>query len=123
MTSHEFVEHRDQRLRQPEREDELGSSHQELGRQTLKEASETLVLHHVRHDAESALRVLEVAVLNARLDHIERGRDNERCAGTGNRRDKVLSPGGLVVVRELVDVLLGKGRSSEKLAHRQQLRF
>lgn len=62
----------DQRLSQPEAENELGSGHQELGRQTLEETGDTLVLDHVRQNAEAGLGVLEVAVLDTGLDHIQR---------------------------------------------------
>lgn len=62
----------DQRLSQPEAENELGSGHQELGRKTLEETGDTLVLDHVGQNAEAGLGVLEVAVLNTGLDHIQR---------------------------------------------------
>lgn len=123
MTSHEFIENRDQRLRQPERKDQLRSGHQKLGRQTLEEAGEALVLHHVRNDTETALGVLEVAVLDAGLDNVERSRDNERSTGAGDRSDEVLAPRRLVVVAELENVLLGKSRATEKLKECQSMRF
>ena len=77
---------------QPEGEDELGSCHEQLGCQSLEEGSESLVLHHVGYDPEAALGVLKVPVLDTRLDDIERGRDDERCAGSGDGGDKVLRP-------------------------------
>ena len=86
-----------------------------LGDQALEETSETLVLGHVGQDAEAALRVLKVAVLDTGLDHVEGSRDNKRGRGTSNRRHKVLPPRSLVVVLEVEEVLLGKGRATEQL--------
>lgn len=108
------VESRDQRLGEPEGEDELGASHEQLGDETLEEGSHTLVLGHVGQDAETALGVLKVAVLNTGLDDIEGSGDDEGGRGTGDGGDKVLEPGGLVVVIELEEELLGKGRTTEQ---------
>lgn len=73
------------------------------------------MLHHVGHDPESTLRILEVPVLDSSLDNIERRRDNKRGSGTGDGCNKVLRPGRSVVVGELVEVLLRNGRSTEQL--------
>lgn len=86
-----------------------------LGDKALEEAGETLVAGHVGQDAEAALGVVKVLVLNAGLDDVERCRHNERGRGTGNRGDKVLEPGGLVVVLELEEELLGESGTTEKL--------
>ena len=48
-----LVESRDKSLSQPETEDELGTSHQELGSKALEERRHALVLGHVGDDAES----------------------------------------------------------------------
>ena len=48
---------------------------------------------------------LEVAVLDAGLDDIERCGDDDGGATAEDRGDEVLCPGGFVVVGELVDVL------------------
>jgi hypothetical protein len=48
-----LVESRDKSLSQPETENELGTSHQELGSKTLEERSQALVLGHVGDDAET----------------------------------------------------------------------
>lgn len=67
---HNLVECGYQRLGQPEREDELGTCHQELRCQALEERSETLILHHVGNDSEAALGVFEVPVLYPGLDNV-----------------------------------------------------
>lgn len=109
---------RDQSLCQPEAEDQLGAGHQQLGGETLEEAAHALVLGHVGNDSESRLGVLEVAVLNTGLDHVQGSRDNQRGTGTADGSDEVLGPRGLVVVLQAVDVLLGKGRSTEELEYK-----
>ena len=70
---------------------------------------------HVGDDTETRLLGLEVAVLDTGLDDIERSRDDERSRGTGDGRDKVLEPGGAVVVGELVEVFLGSSATTKKL--------
>lgn len=72
------------------------------------------MLCHVGQDAEAALGAVEVAVLDTGLDDIERGRDNERGRCTSNRGDEVLEPGGLVVVLETEDELLGESGTTEE---------
>ena len=61
---------------QPEREDELGTGHEELGGEALEERGRALSLDHVADNPEAALWVLKVAVLDTRLDDVERGRDD-----------------------------------------------
>jgi len=108
-------ESRNQSLSQPEAENQLGTGHQELRSQTLEETGGALDLQHVGNNTETGLGVLEVAVLDTGLDHVERGGHNQGGTGTGNGGNEVLAPGGLVVVLQAVDVLLGKSRSTEKL--------
>lgn len=110
---------RDQGLGEPEAEDQLGTGHQELGGQALEEGGEAFILHHVGHNPEAGLRVLEVAVLDAGLDHIEGCRDDQRGASTTDRGDEVLGPGGLVVVLQGVDVFLGESRATEELEQKE----
>lgn len=112
-----LVESRNKSLCQPETENELGTSHQELGSKTLEEGSHALVLGHVGDDTETRLLGLKVAVLNTGLDDIERSRDDERSRGTGNGCDKVLEPGGTVVVGQLEEVFLSSGTTTEELYH------
>lgn len=112
---YDLAKGRNQRLSQPEAENELGSGHQKLRRQTLEERRETFVLHHVGDDTEARLGVLEVAVLDASLDHVEGSGNDKRCASTADGGDEVLRPRGLVVVLQSVDVFLGESRSTEKL--------
>lgn len=110
-----LTESRNQSLSQPEAENQLGTGHQQLGGQTLEEAGSALVLHHVGDDAQAGLGVLEVAVLDAGLDHVKRGGHDQGGRSTGNGGNEVLAPGGLVVVLQTVDVLLGESRSTEEL--------
>lgn len=107
---------RNQCLCQPEAEDQLGAGHQELRGQTLEETEGTLVLDHVRHNSEARLRVLKVAVLDAGLDHIQGCGHDQRSTSSAHRGHKVLGPAGRVVVLQIVDVFLGKSRSTEELA-------
>lgn len=86
-----------------------------LGHQPLEEAREALLARHIRQNAEAALRVVKVAILDACLDHIKRSRDNKGSGSAGDRGDEVLQPCRLVVVLQLEQVLLGKGRSSKQL--------
>lgn len=109
-----LVEHGDQSLGEPEREDKLRASHEELGRQALEEGGDTFILDHVGDNTHATLRVLEVAVLDTGLDDIEGSRDDEGSSSTGNRGDEVLSPGGLVVVLD-AEGLLSEGGTTEEL--------
>jgi hypothetical protein len=110
----DLVEGRDKGLGEPEGEGELGAGHEKLGEQALEEGSHALVLDHVGDDTSAGLFDLEVAVLDAGLDDVERCGDNERSGGTGDGSDEVLAPAGAVVVLELVKVLLGCGRATEQ---------
>jgi len=109
------VESRNQGLSEPEREDELGTSHEELGNETLEEGRGALILGHVSQDAEAALGVLKVAVLNAGLDDVEWCRHDQRRGSTRDGGNKVLEPGGLVVVLEAEKELLGECGTTEEL--------
>lgn len=93
-----------------------------LGNESLEETGETFVAGHVGENAEAALGVLKVAVLDTSLDNIERGGDDERSRGTSNGGDKVLEPSGLIVILQVEEVLLGKGRTTEELVYCQQKR-
>lgn len=81
---HYFAKGRDKCLRQPEGEHKLRSSHEQLRRQSLEERGETFMFHHVGHNLEATLGVLEVPVLDAGLDNIEGSGDDKRGAGTGD---------------------------------------
>jgi hypothetical protein len=72
------------------------------------------VLNHILNNLKSTLRVIEIAVLDSRLNHIERGADKQTRRGTANRRNEVLKPRRLVIVLELEQVTLGERRSSEQ---------
>lgn len=86
-----------------------------LGNQSLEETTEALVLGHVAQNSEAALGVVKVAVLDSRLDDIEGGGNDERGRGTGNGSNEVLEPSRLVVVLEVEEPLLGKGRTTKQL--------
>jgi len=86
-----------------------------LGNQTLEKGRRTLVARHVGQDTETALGVIKIAVLDARLDDVERGRYDERCRRTGDGCDKVLEPRRLVVVLQAKEELLGECRTTEEL--------
>jgi hypothetical protein len=103
------VESRDEGLSEPEGEDELWSSHEKLGYETLKERCDTLVLHHAADDLESAFWVLEVSVLDASLNNIKGCGDNKGGGGTGNRGNEVLEPGSFVVIAQAKEVSLSEG--------------
>ena len=105
----------DERLRQPEGEDELGARHEQLGDEALEEGAGALVLGHVGQDAEAALGVVEVAVLDAGLDHVEGGGDDEGGGGAGDGGDEVLEPGGFVVVLEGEEEFFCEGGAAEEL--------
>jgi hypothetical protein len=128
------VESRNQGLRQPEGEDKLGARHEKLeantlvqmlvhmerretylGDQALEEGRGALLLGHVGQDAEAALRVVKVAVLDARLDDVEGSRHDERGRRTGDGGDEVLEPRSLVVVVEVEEELLGEGGTTKEL--------
>lgn len=93
-----------------------------LGNQSLEEAGRALVLGHVGQDSEATLGVVKVAVLDSGLDDIERSGDDKRGRGTSNRGNEVLEPAGLVVVLEVEEVLLGKGRTTKQLVQVSYLR-
>lgn len=84
--------------------------------QSLEESRGTFVPRHIGQDAEAALGVVEVTILNTRLDDVERRRNNERGGGTGDRCNKVLEPSRLVIVLETEEELLGKGGTTEELS-------
>lgn len=89
-----------------------------LGNKALEKGRGALLLGHVGQDAEAALRVVKVAVLDARLDDVEGRRHDERGRGAGDGGDEVLEPRGLVVVVEVEEELLGEGGTAEELGNK-----
>jgi len=85
-----------------------------LGGQTLEERSRTLVLQQILHDLHTADLLLEVGVLDTRLHDIERCGHSDRSDGSSDGGDEVLRPGGLGVVGDTENVLLGEGRATEQ---------
>lgn len=92
-----------------------GASGSYLGHQTLEKTGEAFISGHVGKNSETTLGVVKVSVLNSSLDDIERRGDDKRGRGTSNGSNKVLEPGGLVVVFQVEDVLLGECRTTEQL--------
>lgn len=89
-----------------------------LGGQSLEETRDTLVPHHFPDYLKPALWVLKIPVLYSSFNDIQRSRDDQRRAGSGNRGDKILHPAGFVVVCEFVQILLGEGGASKELISR-----
>jgi len=111
---HYRAEKWNQRLGQPETENQLGARHEHLGRQSFEEAGDTFILQHAGHDSEARLGVLEITVLNAGFDDVEGRGDNQAGRCTGDGSDEVLAPGSLVVILEFEQLFFGPGRSSEE---------
>ena len=109
-----LVERRYQRLRQPETKNEFRPCHEQLRRQTLEEASESLILHHVTKDSETTLRVIKVSVLYPGFYDVERSGNDKRGGGASDGGNEVLAPGSGVVVFESVPPLLrGRGATEQ----------
>lgn len=84
-----------------------------LGRQTLEERGRAFVLDQLLDHGHSRDLVLEVGVLNPRLDRVERRGDGDGRDGTRYRRDKILAPGRLVVVLDTEEVVFRDCRRAE----------
>lgn len=107
---------RNQSLRQPEAKHKLGTGHQQLGYKALEKRAGTFVLDHIRDDSGTALRVLEVSVLDTSFDDVQGSGDDEGCAGAEDGGDEVLAPGCGVVVLEGEDVFFREGGATEELS-------
>ena len=84
--------------------------------EALEERARALVLNEVLNDGDARDLVLEVGVLDARLDRVERRGDGDGRDGARDGGDEVLAPGRLVVVLDAEHVLLGRcGRAEELL--------
>ena len=113
MASREHVRiRRDGRQR---RKDQHGRSLiTDLRCQPLEQRRRALVLDQVLDHRHTRHLVLEVRVLDARLDRVQRRRDGDGRNGARDRRDEVLAPGRLVVVLDAEQVLLRhRGRAEE----------
>lgn len=108
------MEDGNQLLSNGKREDQLGSNDQDLGQETLEEGTHTLVADHLLDNADTALRVVKVTVLDTGLDNIQGSSNSDRGNGTSDRGTEVLEESGLVVVLQAENPLLDKGRSSEQ---------
>lgn len=113
--SHKGSKEWNQRLCQPEREGQLRPRHQQLRRQALEKRRDTLLPQHAADNRKAAPLDLKVLILYPGLDHVERRRHHQRRRRTADGCHKVLTPGRLVVVLELEEVLLGCGRAAEEL--------
>ena len=107
-----------QRLSQPEAENKLGPGHEQLRCETLKETGQALIFHHVRHNAEARLWVLEIAVLDTSLDHIQGSRHDQRGTGTTDRCHKILRPGSRIIIPQVIDVFLGESGTTKQLYYK-----
>jgi hypothetical protein len=87
-----------QSLRKPEAEHQLWTSHQQLRDQAFEESRGTFVASHACNNAEPRLRVIEVSILNTRLNNVERSRNDEGGTSAADGSDEVLSPRCRVVV-------------------------
>lgn len=131
-----YIKGRYQGLGQPERKDQLRSSHEELSEyqhlqtkfqhkstylwyQALEEGREALVPDHAAHNPEATLWVVEVSILDTGLNNIQRSGDNQRRGGTGNGRNKILHPSGLVIILKSVQVTFRECRATEELCSYQ----
>ena len=87
-----------------------------LGREALEERAGALVLDELLDHGHTRDLVLEVGVLDARLDRVERRGDGDGRDGARDGGDEVLAPGRLVVVLDAEHVLFGRcGRAKELL--------
>lgn len=84
-----------------------------LRRQPLKQAPKPLVAHELAEDDEAVDARLEVRVLDARLDDVERRGDGDARDRARDGRDEVLAPRRLVVVRDAHEVFRQCGRAEE----------
>lgn len=73
------------------------------------------MLDHILDNLESTFRIFKVSILNARLDDIQGGGYEKWCWRSGDRGNEVLEPRCWVIVVQLIEIFLRKGRSSEKL--------
>lgn len=103
------MEDRNQLLSNGEREDQLGSNDQDLGQETLEEGTHTLVADHLLDNADAALRVVKVTVLDTGLDNVQGSSNSDRGNGTSDRGTEVLEEGSLVVVLQAENPLFDKG--------------
>lgn len=83
--------------------------------QSLEETRHSFILNHTSYNPEATLWIVEVSVLDAGLDDVERGRDNKGCGSTCNRCYEVLKPGSLVIVCKPINVSFCKCGSTKKL--------
>ena len=86
-----------------------------LGCKTLEQRGGTLVPDEIFEDGDTARLRLEIGVLDARLDSIERRSDSNTRNSADNGRDEVLSPGCLAVVFDAQHDVLCPCRRSEQL--------
>ena len=86
-----------------------------LRREALEERGGALVADKLGKDGAAGHVRLEVRVLDAGLDGVEGGGDGDGGDRAGDGCDEVLAPGGLRVVLDTEDVVLGEGGSTEEL--------
>lgn len=77
-----------------------------LGSQALEQSTDTLIPNQIADDNDTRHLLLEVCVLYAGLDDVERRSDCDRRDGACDGGNEVLSPCGLGVVGDSEDHVL-----------------
>lgn len=98
MPLHIVCKPRYQTLRNRITKHQLWADHKDLRRQALEQTPNALAANQLAEDGHTIDAGLEVGVLDARLDDIERGSDGDGCDGPGDGSEEILCPGGACVV-------------------------
>ena len=92
LLSHHGPKSRNQRLRQPKTKHQLRSRHQQFRRQPFKKPPHAFLPRHIPNNPQPTLLVLEILILNPRLDDIQRRRNQQTRTRTTYRRHEILRP-------------------------------
>jgi hypothetical protein len=77
-----------------------------FGRESLEERRCALLAQQVAHNRHAARLLFEIRVLDARFDRVERRGDRDRRYGASHRRDEVLRPRRLAIIRHAEYIIL-----------------